>query len=167
MGEHRESESRHRLIRKGRVLYGADAIVAKWVARRVPNYTVGPETIALGVIGGKDLVAGVTYERFNGVHMEVAIAAEVGTNWASKETLQSLFAYPFVQLGCEAISVLVPSSNPVSLNLATKLGFEPEALVRFAAHDGSTLVVLKMLRNTCKWIEGDGQKRRRQSASGP
>jgi len=43
-------------------------------------------------------------------------------------------------------------TNLASLNLATKLGFEIEAMVKFAAHDGSPLVVLKLFRDACRWI---------------
>lgn len=142
----------------GNVLFGFDAEVAQWVAQRIPNFSPSMDATALGVVADGELVAGVVFERWNGVHVEASIAADNPT-WANRATLFRLFHYPFEQLGCEAISVLVPSSNPQSLNLATKLGFEPEAIVKFAAHDGSSLVVLKMFKDNCMWI-GDHGKRK-------
>lgn len=139
----------------GNVLFGFDAEVAQWVSDRISGMSPSPDAMALGVVSGGELIAGVVFERWNGVHVEASIAA-TDKSWASRNTLFRLFHYPFNQLGCEAISVIVPSSNPESLNLATKLGFEPEAMIKFAAHDGSTLVVLKMFRNNCKWIENHG-----------
>lgn len=155
------------ITRVGDVIFGADRQIAGWVSSRIPDFETSPSARALGVIKSGRLVAGVVFERWNGVHIEAAIAAEPGSFWADRKTLRSLFYYPFVTLDCLAISVSVPSSNLPSLNLATKLGFEPEALIKFAAHDGSALVVLKMFRETCKWIEDHGQKgRQRTDASG-
>ena len=136
----------------GNVLFGFDQEVAQWVAQRVSNFAPSADAKALGVVSNGELIAGVVFERWNGVHVEASIAAD-HQSWANRTTLFRLFNYPFNQLGCEAISVLVPSTNIQSLNLATKLGFELEANIKFAAHDGSSLVVLKMFRGKCRWIE--------------
>lgn len=159
MAEDRQYPLRRGLSIHDGVLYGADAAVGKWVAARVPGYALSAASTALGVVRGGKMVAGVIYERFNGVHCEATIAAATGSSWASRRVLHRIFAYPFLQLGCEAISVCVAMTNLPSMNLATKLGFAPEALVTFAAHDGSTLVILKAHRETCRWIRGetDGQ----------
>lgn len=153
----------HSITRVGDVIYGMDNLVARWVAKRIPSYQVSPGSRAIGIAKGDDLVAGVVYERWNGVHIEASIAAERGSAWASRSALFAMFYYPFVTLNCEAISVLVPASNLESMNLATKLGFEPEALIKYAAHDGSTLVVLKQFREQCRWLR-HGQGKQRASA---
>ena len=152
MGPDCSDAGRHSVTLRGRVLFGADKLVAQWVQARIPYLQPSPDMQALGVIEGETLVAGVIYERFNGVHLECSIAADLGSGWASRQTLKHLFGYPYVQLGCEAITVLVPATNLASLNLATKLGFEMEAMVKYAAPDGSPLVILKMFRDTCRWI---------------
>lgn len=152
----RSDTGRHNLILRGRVLFGADKLVAQWVQARIPAMQCPTGTAALGVVHDGDLIAGVTYSNFNGVHLEVAIAADTGKPWASRQTLKHLFGYPFVQLQCEAISVLVPGTNLESLNLATKLGFEMEAIVKYAAPDASPLIVLKMFRDSCRWIDRHG-----------
>lgn len=159
-GNH-QPEGRGRLKRFGNVVFGADREVAQWVAKRIPEFTASPEARALGVIKGGHLVAGVVYERWNGIHVEASIAAVPGSPWADRRTLFSLFWYPFGQLGCRAITVAVPLSNLPSLNLATKLGFTRQAIVPFAARDGGPLIVLQAYRETCKWIgtHGQGQQR--------
>lgn len=159
MGGNHRNVGRHSLKRLGSVVYGADAEIAQWIATQIPGYVAGADAQALGVFKGGKLVAGVAYERFNGVHCEVSIAAKRGSGWADRKTLFRLFAYPFLQLGCMAISVTVPSSNIESLNLATKLGFQPVALVKFAAPDGSPLVVLQQERINCRWLNhGQGKQ---------
>ena len=146
--------------RVGSVVYGADKDIAQWVALQIPGYTVTEGTKAIGVIKGGKLVAGVTYERWNGIHLEVSIAAAPGSAWADRRTLFHLFHYPFRTLGCQAISAMISITNLASINLATKLGFESEAIIRFAAQDGSDVLVLKMYRDNCRWIRnGQGQQR--------
>lgn len=165
MGETRQTDGQRRIVRAGDVLFGADDLVTRWVSKRIPGFRCNGLQRALGIIEGEDLVAGVVYDNYNGIHCEASIAADRIGRWASRRTLHTIFAYPFIQLDCQAISVVVPSSNIASLNLATKLGFEPEAIVRFAAHDGSSLVILKMLRETCKWVLTDGKEGWFRSAS--
>ena len=134
------------------ILYGADAQVARWVAERIPGYRIAPDVRALGVVRDGALIAATTYENFNGVHIEASIAAEPGSGWASRKVMRHLFGYPFVQLGVQAISLTVAANNLPSLNLVTKMGFKPEALIRLAAPDGGDIVVFKMWRDECKWI---------------
>lgn len=150
----------------GRLIYGFNHEVGQWVADRIDGYSVGENATAIGVLNVEktDLVAGVTYENWNGVNIEAAIAVDDQT-WCNKSVLKGLFGYPFLQLGCEAITISVASSNAASLNIAVKMGFEAEAIIKFAAHDGSSLVVLKMFRDKCRWIR-DGKKGRKQSTKG-
>lgn len=160
MGKNPEPSRDGRLTRIGAVVYGADLEVGTWVARQIPGYLLLPGARALGVIKGNKLVAGVIFERCNGFHVEASIAAVPGSGWADRSTLFHLFHYPFVTLGCEAVTLTIGGTNLPSLNLATKLGFTPIAQVPFAAHDGSPLIVLQMYRDQCGWIEnGQGQKR--------
>jgi hypothetical protein len=152
MGGNRGDDGGGRVVLQRNVLFGADDLVIRWAGRAIPGFMPSPGAKALGVVHRGELVAGVIYERFNGVHMEVAITARKGARWATRHTLQHLFGYPFNQMRCIAISALVPASNLQSLNLALKLGFEAEAYVKFAAPDGSPMVVLKMYRDKCRWI---------------
>lgn len=163
MGGVRQPESRSDLTQVGNVIFGADRQISAWVAERIPGFNLSPDARALGVIKGGQIVAGVVFEHWNGVHVEAAIAALPRSGWADRRTMRHLFSYPFRTLGCEAISASVASSNLPSLNLTTKMGFVPEAIIKYAAHDGSSLVVLKMFREHCKWIGENGQKRRQRA----
>lgn len=159
MGGAGQPEGGRSITRVGDVVFGADTQVTNWVADRIPGFIMPDEPRALGVVRGGRMAAGVVFERYNGVHVEASIAADARGQWASKATLRTLFSYPFETLGCKAISVIIPSSNLQSLNLATKLGFTPEAIVQFAAHDGSSLIVLKMFRENCKWMDEHGKRK--------
>lgn len=159
----RQPQGRRDVTLVDNVLFGADQAVAKWVADRIPGYNFTDGTRALAIVKDKKMAAGVCYDNWNGVHIEAAIAAEPGIAWANRTALHHMFYYPFVQLGCEAISVSVAMSNLKSLNLATKLGFEREAIIGFAAQDGGPLLILKMFRDHCRWIRPDGKKQRQRA----
>lgn len=135
----------------GNVLYGFDFDVTQWIKARLPHYRPDPGAKALGVVRNGELVAGVAYEQYNGVHCVATIAVD-HPMWATKSTMFHIFWFPFGTLECEAVSVLVPITNLQSLNLATKMGFEREAIIKYAAPDGSHMVVLKMFRDQCRWI---------------
>lgn len=164
MGRDRERQGGRGVIVKGSVLYGADEAVIEWVGRQIEGYVPMEGATALGVVKAGRLVAGVVYERCTGFNVEASIAAAPHVPWADRSTLFKLFDYPFRQLGVEAITVTVPGSNLPSLNLALKLGFAAQAYVPFAAPDGSPLIVLQQYRNTCRWVNRDGQ--RQQSTGG-
>lgn len=148
-----------RLILDGALVYGADQEIIQWVSGLVPGFQINPQSTAIGVIKRGELVAGLVYERCNGVNVEMSIGAKQRSGWADKAVLRGIFGYPFFQLGCRTITIVVAASNSASLSLVTRLGFEGEAIVRFAAHDGGDLVVLKMYREKCRWID-HGQGRR-------
>jgi len=160
----RPESSDNQYSRLGDVLFGADRQVSEWIVERIPYLKPSENARALGVVKNGKLVAGVMYENWNGVHVEVAIAVEPRVIWANKRTLHALFYYPFVTLGCKAVSVSAGATNLPSINLATKLGFQMEAIVKFAAHDGSDLIVLKMFRQNCKWILNDGQEEQQRTS---
>jgi hypothetical protein len=152
------------MIRVGNLVYEDDERVKRFVAGHIDHFVIDPKSRAIGVQIGDDLVAGVVYERFNGFHVEASIAANPRAPWATRQVLHGIFAYPFLTLGCQAVTVTIASTNLESLNLATKLGFEVEALVRFAASDGSTLIVLKMFANQCRWIRHDQEQHGRDAS---
>lgn len=137
-----------------RVVYGMDQAVLAWMAQRIPAFSYRQDTRALGVVDAKGTpVAGVSYDDYNGVHVQAAIAADPRSAWCSRRVLYHIFAYPFVQLDCHAISLIVAASNLLSLNLATKLGFRGEAIIKCAAYDRSDVIVLKMFREECRWLD--------------
>lgn len=148
-----------------RVLYGFDRDVIQWVGQRIPGLIVTPSARALGVALGEDLAAGVVYDQFNGVNIMASIAVD-DPRAQSRAVARRLLEYPFVTLGCKSITVWIASTNLPSLNLAARIGFKPEAMIRYAAPDGSTLVVMKMLREECRWIgdRRDGIEGRERAA---
>lgn len=154
-------------VRRGPLVYGADAWIGPWLEGQIPGFRYdGSPTI--GVIRGRELVAGLIYQHHNGIHCEMGIAALPGRQWADRTVLRGIFHYPFVELGCQVVTALVAASNLRSLNLCTKLGFEGEAVVRFAAPDQGDVLVLKLWREKCRWVDDEhGQGRESPEGTEP
>lgn len=143
------------MLRLGRVLYGDDREVARWVVDRVPDMPTVPEKMAaLGVLGADgDLIGGVIYHDLRGRDIMVSIAAS-SPRWATPKTMAQLFYYPFGQLGCTRITTLVAVSNMRSARFCKGLGFTQEGRLRKAAADGGDTLVFGMLRDECRFIRG-------------
>ena len=136
---------------------GAENVVVPWVAERIP---MPPEDFgscaALGItLDGKSLACGVVYSEFrtakHGNSMQATIASDQ-PGWASKRTLGEMFAYPFIQMGCSRLWVMVSKRNKRARRLAERLGFKYEGTGRKAWDGRIDAHVLSMLPHECQWI---------------
>lgn len=112
-----------------------------------------PDIRALGVLSGDRIVAGVTYQDFNGVNVICEIAARPRALWAREPVLRQIFGFPFLVLGCHRITIGIEDRNELSLRLCRRLGFVEEARLQAAASDRGDVVVLRLFREECRWIE--------------
>lgn len=129
------------------------AQVVPWVAEQLgiaPEGWQHPQGI--GLLDGEALIAGVVYERISACDCNVHIAALPGGRWLRRDFLAAMFRYPFVQLGLQRITGLVPASNQAALRFDLHLGFVVEGICR-EAMPGDDVVLLRMLRRECRFIE--------------
>jgi RimJ/RimL family protein N-acetyltransferase len=136
-----------------RLLYGADEAVGAWVKARLPNMPRLPVPfVAIGVVDGAQLVAGVLFHNYipEFGSIEVSIAADT-PRWLSRNRVSLILGYPFRQLGCGRVSAAIMASNSRSIRLCMGLGFKREGLVRrgFGRDDA---VILGLLRE--EWERG-------------
>jgi RimJ/RimL family protein N-acetyltransferase len=110
------------------------------------------EGATIGVLTGGNLAGGVVYSEYRGHDIRANIAS-TSPRWLSRDVLWQLFKYPFKQLGCARITVIVSDDNPRSERLARWLGFVPEGRIRAGMSTGRDALVFGMLQNECRWIE--------------
>ncbi|TDN70396.1 GNAT family protein [Paraburkholderia sp. BL10I2N1] len=134
-------------------IYGEDARVTAWVARRI-GVKFG-DTTAIGVERDGELIAGVVYDRYTGNDICMHVAAEPGARWATKQAMFRFFVYPFVQLKCSRVTGLVGANNHAARRFDEHVGFVQEGLLRRGMEDGSDLIVYGMLREECRWISDE------------
>lgn len=135
--------------------------VVEWVARRTNEFGnfgaaqgIGLQQLIPGV--GWGTIAGVAYAEFNGPNVVCHIAA-VGRQWATREYLWTIFDYPFNQLKCSRITVCIGEGNKDSRRFVEHLGFTQEANLQ-GAHPTGDLVVYRMLRSECRFLENSYAK---------
>lgn len=98
------------------------------------------------------LVAGCWFEKWNGVNLNIHIAAVPGRRWMTREFLWYCFHYAFNECGCKRVTGLVPASNMDARRFDEHLGFEHEATLKDAAPDGDLLVYV-MWKDKCRWLK--------------
>ncbi len=65
--------------------------------------------------------------------------------------LRALFYYPFLQLKCERITVLIDDDNLKSIRLVEHVGWKQEGRLR-KARPGGDVLIYGLLRSECKWV---------------
>jgi len=128
------------------LVFGHDAAVADWVAERIPHMNGQfRDFAAIGVAESGKLVAGVVYHdhypRYR--HIQISMAAD-SPRWAQRGVIRGLLAYPFVQLGCERVTLTVPHTSHRVLKFTKGIGFVSEGVLRRGFGDAHA-VVLGML----------------------
>lgn len=138
-----------------RIIVGQDDRVGSWVLERTGGQWKG-ESVTIGLEEDGKLVAGALYEDFNGANINIALAGE-GRNWLNREFLWFTCYYPFEQLKVRRVTALVASSNETSINFCQHIGFVREATLE-QAHPSGDLIVFRMFREDCKWLNLKGRK---------
>lgn len=129
-----------------------DSRVTKFVAESVGSADFTSHT-SIGVERDGEVIAGVIYENWNGKNVFMHVAARCGSRWLTKGFAKLVFGYAFSALGVSRITGVVPESNSHALRFDSGMGFEHEATLKGAAPDGGDLLVLRMFKESCRWIK--------------
>jgi hypothetical protein len=127
-------------------------LVGHWMAREL-NCTFDPNRMtSIGVFDTEKncLVAGVYYERFTGYNIFMHQVMQPGGT--TKDFFWYAFYYPFVELGCSRVTGMLPEENEKALRVALKLGFKEEARIAGASRAGKDVIILRMLKEECRWL---------------
>lgn len=133
-----------------RLVYELDPVLAFMRQHQPLALCEGMQCIGLERDGR--LVAGVAYEGFSGRNIWMHVAAEPGGRWVTRSYARACFAYPFLQLGVDAVRGYVSESNERAMRFDQHLGFKPEARLVGAAPDGGDVLILVMRRESCRYV---------------
>jgi RimJ/RimL family protein N-acetyltransferase len=126
--------------------------MAGWVANRVKaEHGYGENAKAIGVSRDGVPVAAVVYHSYTGHNITCEIAVDEPAAM-TRRVLRELFSYPFVQLNCLRITVLIARSNTKSIDFCQRLGFVCEGTLREAT-PADDYHVYGMLKRECPWIK--------------
>lgn len=108
-------------------------------------------SVGIGVEKNGVLVGGVALHEFNGRNIFIHVASDHPGSWVNREFLHCVFSYCFDQAKVERITGIVAEGNAKAFKFDTAVGFVEETRMK-DAHPTGDLIVLKMTRDTCKWI---------------
>lgn len=125
-----------------------------WAGHRLGLSNRWPaESVALGIVDDPSgaIHAAVVYNAFYEDACHMHIATDGKRRWATRATLEKLFAFPFLTMGLARVNAEVRQSDVPTMTMALKLGFRIEGVKRRAL-DGEDAVILGMLRDECTHI---------------
>ncbi len=137
--------------------------VVEWVAKRTAEFGNYGAAFGIGVQVQGRLVAGVVYNEFNGVNMNMHTAALPKVRWLTKESLWYFFDYPFNRAKVNRVTALVGEGNVKSRKLVEGVGFSLETTLEGADPTGD-LLVYAMWRDECRWLNLERPKHERMAA---
>jgi hypothetical protein len=138
-----------------------------WCASRIPHVATadgwhreGAQALGIADAAG-NLLAVMVLHSFSPVHGDCQISMAATTpRWASKATIAALLDYPFVQLGCQRITTLIPGRNFRALRFNIGLGFVQEGIAR-RGFGGDDAVILGLLREDAgRWLTSRSEEDR-------
>lgn len=136
------------------LLEGHADLVFAWVRERVPDLNIEGGYEAIGTVTeDRRLLGGVVYTDWIGHDIRMHCAGVPG--WLTRGLIRAYFTYPFVQLGCRRVSLIIAKGNKRSRRLAEGLGFRMEGTHPGLLSSGKTAISYGMLAKHCKWIEGE------------
>ena len=123
--------------------------VISWIVGKGECFAPGGGVTALGWVKEGKIVAGVMYEEFTEASIHATIVVE---EQMMKGFVHKIFDYPFNQLGANKIIVQANTANTESVNLAKRLGFTEEGMIKGAYLDGDR-IILTMTKDECRWLK--------------
>jgi len=139
---------------KRTLLWGESAMVAEWVAKRIPDMDGGDfgKCVTGAVVDENNNILGaLVFSEFRGRDIQISVAAD-SHHWLTKKILRDIFAYPFKFLECARLTAYTSEKNLAFQDMLIRFGFSKEGVMRQAFNSGDALLY-GMLRNECKWIK--------------
>jgi RimJ/RimL family protein N-acetyltransferase len=125
--------------------------LGEWAAARIANFDPSEQPYeAIGLKRDGEIIAATIYNYYSGSSVAMSFAAIPGKRWLTRDYLNAIFRYPFVQLGVRRVTGYVATRNFASVRFAYKLGGKLEGVMRHALPDDD-LLVFGLLREECKY----------------
>lgn len=135
-----------------RYLYGEDDRLIEWVQSRIPNCLFREDATTIGLERDGSVRGAVIFDTFSPTSCFIHLASDGSRRWITRELIQRVFAYPFIQLALPRVNCVVSETNHDSLRLTRHFGWKQEGVLREAGSEGEDLVLFGMLRRECRFI---------------
>lgn len=126
-----------------RPVYGHDDVVARLVARLIPDAVrgFGDNFTAIGVDHGGELVGGFIFHNWSPEAGVIEISyAGTDRRWLTRRTLHAAFSYVFDGIGCQMAVARTPASLKHGVRIARAYGFKQVTVPRLFGRDEDGIV---------------------------
>ena len=125
--------------------------VVEWVAKQTNEHGNFGCAVGIGIEHDGKIIAGVVYNEFNGVNMNMHVASDGSAKWLDRKFLWMAFDYPFNQAKVKRITGLVGEGNKAARSFDEHVGFRLETTLK-DAHPTGDLLIYVMTRDDCRWL---------------
>jgi RimJ/RimL family protein N-acetyltransferase len=126
-----------------------NAALGLWVSQRIPNFKPNNFITMAFFEEGVGIAAVALYQNYRTSDIEIAFAAEPGTNWAQRDLINMVLRYPFT-IGCHRVTAVARKDNKKVRKLLMQLGFKQEGKLRKADTDKQDLFIYGMLEGEAR-----------------
>lgn len=133
------------------LVFGQDELVARWMSEK-SGVMFSPPYVAIGATQDQaTLCAGVLFNNWNGVNLDISLAADV----LSRGAIRGVFEYVFNQAGALRLTAITKRSNKTMREMLPRFGFRSEGVsARYfgsrRADDGFRFVLFR--EDARKWM---------------
>jgi RimJ/RimL family protein N-acetyltransferase len=125
--------------------------VVDWVARHQKRGEGYGLSAGIGMEENGELIAGVVYNEWNHVNINMHVASVGNRRWMTREYLWMCFDYPFNQLKVKRITGFIEDENLDAIRFDEHLGFKYETRMKDAYVNGDILIYV-MRREDCRFL---------------
>ena len=122
--------------------------VGHWVASKIKGTFCPDHATAIGLEKDGALIAGITYENWNGRSIMAHIAIE---GRMTPAFVAAIFDYAFNVCGAEKAIVPVGSDNAKSRKLVENMGFREEARIKDGQPNGD-IIIYTLAKRDCRFL---------------
>lgn len=132
------------------IVFEKDGMLRAWAEKALKaNFS---DSAFLGVEKDGEIVAVIVYNNFRYPDIQMNIASS-SPKWASRQTLKSIFLYPFAQLGCKRVTAITADTNQPVRAFLCRLGFKEEGHHPDLFAEGGAVSYGLLANDAKRWIE--------------
>ncbi len=140
-----------------------NALLKAWLQKRIDANVGDAQCLAVWREG--KLAAVAAFYNYRHVDVEMSFASD-NPRWATRQTIQWILGYPFLQLKTQRVTAMVAKSNRRCRKLLLGAGFMEEGRHRHAGKNLETMFSYGMTREDYLRRYAPGQKIAARSATG-
>jgi hypothetical protein len=129
------------------LVYGNDKYVKNWVMGKIDYLHRLDNFVTTAIHVKTRMIAGIIYHDYQPEYDVIQMSmAAVSPMWAKKKIINRLLEYPFRQLKCYKVMIIIRSDNDKAIKTMKNIGFIQEAVLAHSYGKEMHAVILRMFK---------------------